>query len=125
MEQCLKQKIKLQTNLKCYLLNLSNRPYRILEQSIKILINKNNYNSNNLTQLFNLQKIMCNYLRGTEILRVEIWLSNWNDINLIMELINFIDTKENCEFEEQLKDLQKQNNTLKDENNTLKDGKNW
>jgi len=53
-----------------------------------------------------------------EVLRVEDWIVNWKNKQLIFELNNFVDISRNYELEEQIKDLQKQINEIKEMNIT-------
>jgi hypothetical protein len=53
-----------------------------------------------------------------EVLRVEDWIVNWKNKQLINELNNFVDTSRNYELEEQIKELQKQINEIKEMNIT-------
>ncbi len=110
---CLKN--KLQTNLKYYLLS-SNKSYHSLYRIIDILKTKYNSNVDNINELQRLKENIINYSLGKELLRVEDWIVNWKNKQLINELNNFVDTSRNYELEEQIKDLQKQINELKEIN---------
>jgi len=109
---CLKN--KLQTNLKYHLLG-ANKPYNLLGRCIEILKIKYNepYAFNELEQL---KQNIHNYVFSLELLRVEDWIVNWKNKQLINELNNFVDTSRNYELEEQIKDLQKQLNEIKEIN---------
>ena len=109
---CLKN--KLQTNLKYYLLG-ANKPYHLLGRVIEIL--KIKYNEpDTFNELERLRQNIHNYVFSLEVLRVEDWIVNWKNKQLINELNNFVDTSRNYELEEQIKDLQKQLNEIKEIN---------
>jgi ATP-dependent Lon protease len=109
---CLKN--KLQTNLKYYLLG-ANKPYHLLGRVIEIL--KIKYNEpDTFNELERLRQNIHNYVFSLELLRVEDWIVNWKNKQLINELNNFVDTSRNYELEEQIKDLQKQLNEIKEIN---------
>lgn len=59
-----------------------------------------------------------NYVFSLEVLRVEDWIVNWKNKQLIIELNNFVDISRNYELEEQINDLQKQINEIKETNIT-------
>ena len=109
---CLKN--KLQTNLKYHLLG-ANKPYHLLGKVIEIL--KIKYNEpDTFNELERLIQNIHNYVFSLELLRVEDWIVNWKNKQLINELNNFVDTSRNYELEEQIKDLQKQLNEIKEIN---------
>lgn len=109
---CLKN--KLQTNLKYHLLG-ANKPYHLLGKVIEIL--KIKYNEpDTFNELERLRQNIHNYVFSLELLRVEDWIVNWKNKQLINELNNFVDTSRNYELEEQIKDLQKQLNEIKEIN---------
>lgn len=109
---CLKN--KLQTNLKYHLLS-ANKPYHLLGRIIDIL--KIKYNElDTFNELERLRQNIHNYVFSLELLRVEDWIVNWKNKQLINELNNFVDTSRNYELEEQIKDLQKQLNEIKEIN---------
>ena len=109
---CLKN--KLQINLKYYLLG-SNKPYHLLGRALDILKLKYNTPDNEVEIL---RQNIHNYVFSLEVLRVEDWIVNWKNKQLINELNNFVDTSRNYELEEQIKELQKQINEIKEMNIT-------
>ena len=109
---CLKN--KLQINLKYYLLG-SNKPYHLLIRVLDILKVKYNTPDNEVEIL---RQNIHNYVFSLELLRVEDWIVNWKNKQLINELNNFVDISRNYELEEQIKDLQKQINEIKEMNIT-------
>ena len=109
---CLKN--KLQINLKYYLLG-SNKPYHLLIRVLDILKVKYNTPDNEVEIL---RQNIHNYVFSLEVLRVEDWIVNWKNKQLINELNNFVDISRNYELEEQIKDLQKQINEIKEMNIT-------
>ncbi len=109
---CLKN--KLQNNLKFHLLG-SIKPYHILGRVLDIL--KKKYNTTeSYNELEQLRQNIHNYVFSMEALRVEDWIVNWTNIQLMNELNNFVDTSRNYELEEQIKDLQKQIYEIKEIN---------
>ena len=109
---CLKN--KLQTNLKYHLLG-ANKPYHLLGRVLDILKVKYNTPDNEVEML---KQNIHNYVFSLEVLRVEDWIVNWKNKQLIIELNNFVDISRNYELEEQIKDLQKQINEIKEMNIT-------
>jgi hypothetical protein len=109
---CLKN--KLQINLKYHLLG-SNKPYHLLGRVLDILKVKYNTPDNEVEML---RQNIHNYVFSLEVLRVEDWIVNWKNKQLINELNNFVDTSRNYELEEQIKELQKQINEIKEMNIT-------
>ena len=114
--ELLSLKNKLQTNLKYHLLG-ANKPYHLLGRVIDIL--KIKYNEpDTFNELEQLRQNIHNYVFSLEVLRVEDWIVNWKNKQLIIELNNFVDISRNYELEEQIKDLQKQINEIKEMNIT-------
>jgi ATP-dependent Lon protease len=110
---CLKN--KLQTNLKYHLLG-STKSYDLLYRIIEILKIKYNETIDIINDLNILKQNIYNYSFGHEILQVENWIFNWNNIKLINDLNKFVDTSRNYELEEQIKNLQKQIDEVKEIN---------